>query len=218
MSEGACVWAIRSFDALPSTQRYLLEAIRSGAIGEPTAVLAAEQTAGEGSRGNRWEGGRGNFYASIAVEIARMPDDLPPQSASIYFGWLMRESLRQAGARVWLKWPNDLYCDRDKVGGVITHKSNGFYVVGIGVNLQKNTDNYQALRTDISPLILLNMYLARLEKFPNWKHLFSKFRIEFPLSRAFLTHQGAAHISMQDAVLCDDGSLQINDERMYSLR
>jgi BirA family biotin operon repressor/biotin-[acetyl-CoA-carboxylase] ligase len=212
------VWAIRSFDTLPSTQAYLVEQIRLGLVTEPTAILAAHQTQGHGSRGNSWEGGEGNLFASIAVRLSDIPEDLPIQAASIYFGWLMRDTLRDMGEKVWLKWPNDLYKDESKIGGIITQKLKNFLIVGVGVNLKKNQNGYSALSTDISPLILLNMYLEHLEKSPKWKHLFSKFQIEFNLSRAFLSHHKNAKISLRNAELCNDGSLKINDERIYSLR
>jgi BirA family biotin operon repressor/biotin-[acetyl-CoA-carboxylase] ligase len=212
------VWAIHSFDTLPSTQGYLVEQVRLGAIEQPTAVIATQQTDGHGSRGNTWEGGDGNFFASIAMELKYLPDDLPLQAASIYFGWIMRDTLRKVGEEVWLKWPNDLYQGESKIGGVITQKLKNFLVIGIGVNIQKNQHGYNALSTDISALILLNMFLECLDKFPKWKHLFSKFQLEFTLSRAFSTHNENAKISLHNAVLCDDGSLKINDERIYSLR
>jgi BirA family biotin operon repressor/biotin-[acetyl-CoA-carboxylase] ligase len=212
------VWAIHSFETLPSTQIHLVDRIRTGAITQPTVVIAAHQTNGHGSRGNRWEGGEDNFFASIAVELTQLPQDLPIQAASIYFGWIMRETLRELGEDVWLKWPNDLYANGSKIGGVITQKLKTFLVVGIGINLKKNQNSYHALSTDISARMLLDTYLSQLEKFPEWKHLFSKFQIEFSLSRAFLSHHKDASISLHNAVLCDDGSLKINDERMYSLR
>jgi len=212
------VWAIRSFETLPSTQTYLVEGIRDGTIRSPMAVIAEEQTQGQGSRSNTWEGGEGNLFASIAVEVSALPDDLPPQSASIYFAWLMREVLAEIDERVWLKWPNDLYVDSGKIGGVITQKLKDFFVVGIGVNLKKNTNSYSALCTDIPALILLNIFLKRLDKYPKWKHLFSKYQIEFEQNRAFSAHHNDATISLRDALLLEDGSLQINDERIYSLR
>jgi BirA family biotin operon repressor/biotin-[acetyl-CoA-carboxylase] ligase len=212
------MWAIRSFETLPSTQTYVIEGIRDGTIRSPLVVIARDQTQGRGSRSNTWEGGEGNLFASIAVEASAMPEDLLPQSASIYFAWLMREVLVEIDEKVWLKWPNDLYLGQEKIGGVITHKLKNFFVVGIGVNLKKNKNNYSALCTDIPALILLNIFLQRLDKYPKWKHLFSKYQIEFEQNSAFSAHSNDAIISLRDALLLEDGSLQINDERIYSLR
>jgi len=209
---------ILSFDTLPSTQHYLTEAIRSGELKPPVAVIASEQTAGIGSRENTWAGGRGNFFASVAWSIRDLPEDLPAASVSIYMAFLMKESLRKIGAEVWMKWPNDLYSDREKVGGVITKKLSDFIVVGIGVNLKKNPNGYSALDTDISPLILLNIFVEAVQKKPKWKQVFSQYKIEFDLSRSYETHQDGRKVEMKNAVLCEDGSLDIDGGKVYSLR
>jgi len=209
---------IHSFDTLPSTQAYLSEQIRSGAVYAPVAVRAEYQTQGFGSRGNHWENDVGDLLCSVAVPLEDLPEDLPLQSASIYAGWLMRESLRDAGEDVWLKWPNDLYQDDHKIGGVISHKVRDALVIGIGVNLKKNEKNYQALQRPLSPVILLNMFLQRLERYPQWKDIFSQFEIEFEFSRAYMTHRKAKTIELRNAILQADGSIEINGERIHSLR
>ncbi|WP_457605655.1 biotin--[acetyl-CoA-carboxylase] ligase [Nitratifractor sp.] len=209
---------ILSFDSLPSTQRYLTEAIRRGEIGGPTAVIAGEQTDGIGSRDNRWEGGRGNFFASFALPEPMLPEDLPPQSASIYFAWPMREILAEQDPEVWLKWPNDLYRGEKKIGGVVTHRLQNFYVAGIGVNLKKNENSFEALETELTPMILLDMYLTRLEKAPEWKRIFRKYRLEFEKSRRFEVHVGAELKSLKNAHIMEDGSLMIDQERIVGAR
>jgi len=210
---------ILSFDSLPSTQTYLIGEIRAGTLKCPTAVLTREQTAGQGSRANRWESGRDDLLVSVAVCADALPEDLPVQSSSIYFGWLMRQALREAGAgNVWLKWPNDLYCNGAKIGGIITQKLKDSFIVGIGVNLKKNPKGYSALSTDISALILLNIFWEKVAEAPKWKQILSEFRVEFEQHRDAKAHTKTSRITLQDAVLCDDGSLEIHGERIHSLR
>ena len=209
---------IHSFETLPSTQAYLVEAIRQRKWTAPVAVIAEEQTDGHGSRGNLWEGGNGNLLTSVAVRMEDLPNDLPLQSASIYAGWLMRQSLRNAGESVWLKWPNDLYTDTSKVGGIITQKVQETLVIGIGVNLKNVSQDYTSLQSPLTPVILLNMFLERLQRYPKWKQIFSQYAIEFELSRAFSAHQGRTQIDLQHAHLLEDGSIEINGERIHSLR
>ncbi len=209
---------IHSFDTLPSTQTYLVEAIRQGRRVAPVAVMAGEQTDGHGSRGNRWEGGIGNLLASVAIRMEDLPDDLPLQSASIYAGWLMRQSLNDAGESVWLKWPNDLYRRTDKVGGIITQKIHKTLIIGIGINLKNVSKQYTSLQSPVAPMILLNMFLKRLERYPKWKQIFSQYAIEFELSRAFSAHLGHTQFDLREAHLLEDGSIEINGERIHSLR
>ena len=209
---------ILSFETLGSTQQYLIEAIRSRSIMHAAAVIAAEQTEGIGSRDNIWDGGRGNFFASIALASEDLPEDLPTASISIYMAFLMQKALRKVGAKVWLKWPNDLYREEEKVGGIITKKLSDFVVAGIGVNLKKNQNGYSSLDTDIPPLILLNIFLEEVKKKPKWKEVFSQYKIEFDLSKSYVTHHNGRIIEMKNAILCEDGSLDIDGGKVYSLR
>ncbi len=213
---------IRSFKELPSTQRYLQEAIADKRLDAPVAVIADEQTAGVGSRENAWEGGRGNFFASVAVPVASLPDDLPLSSASIYFSFVMKKVLKAFHQDVWLKWPNDFYKNDTKVGGTITHKIDQTLICGIGINLKKSKNGYSALRCDISPKLLLKKYLSALEKFPKWKQIFSEYEIEFELSRKFSVHIGndreGSKTSLADAVLCRDGSIVLHGRKVFSAR
>ena len=209
---------IHCFDTLPSTQTYLLEALQDKSLCPPVAVLAYEQNAGVGSRDNRWIGGKGNFFVSLSVNLKDLPDDLPLSSSSIYFSFLMKQTLLELGENIWLKWPNDFYKNDEKIGGTITKKVNDTLVCGIGINLKKSQNGYSALQGDISPKILLEKYLLRLEKFPKWKQIFSEFEVEFELSRRFSVHIENYQKSLKDAILCVDGSIQIDGRKVFSLR
>ena len=209
---------ILSFPKLASTQKYLIEALREKRLQPPVAVVTEEQYAGVGSRENSWEGERGNFFASIALYVADLPEDLPLSSASIYFSFLMKEILLDYNKKVWLKWPNDLYVNENKIGGTITQKVKDILVCGIGINLKKTQSGYSALQSDVSPDILLKLYLEKLNKFPKWKQVFSEYQVEFEQNRKFFAHIKNIRKSLSEALLCEDGSLLIEGERVYSLR
>ncbi|WP_373033873.1 biotin--[acetyl-CoA-carboxylase] ligase [Sulfurovum sp.] len=206
------------FDELVSTQIYLLEMLKENKFQTPIAVITNEQSSGLGSRDNSWSGGEGNFFASIAVDLDMLPQDLPLGSASIYFSFIMKQTLEALGENIWLKWPNDFYLNDEKVGGTITRKVNNTLVCGIGINLKNSQNGYRALQCDISPEILLKNYLFALEKFPKWKQVFSEYEIEFRLSRKFSVHIENYKKSLADATLCEDGSLIIEGKRVFSLR
>ena len=218
MSEGGSGVEIRSFESLPSTQRWLTEAIRRAEVTEATAVIAEEQTDGIGSRENRWIGHRGNFFASVAMEESQLPEDLPLSAASIYFAFLMKQLLASEHPDLWVKWPNDLYLGEKKVGGVITHRIKTFYVVGIGINLKKSERLFAALETELPADELLRRYLALLEDPPDWKDTFREYRLEFDISRRFGAHIDGEFRSLQNAQLMEDGSIVVDGERMVSLR
>jgi len=216
--EGDSRLEIYSFKTLPSTQKYLVEKILRDELTAPVAVIALEQSQGIGSRENSWSGGEGNFFASFAVKLEQLPEDLSLSSASIYFSYLMKKTLEDQGDMVWLKWPNDIYLDDEKVGGIITKKVKNSLVCGIGINLKKSQNGFKSLHSDISAQNLLKKYLEALEKFPKWKQIFSEYQIEFEQSRRFSVHIENYQKSLQDALLCEDGSLLIEGKRVFSLR
>jgi len=159
-----------------------------------------------------------NFFASVALEISDLPSDLPLSSASIYFSFVMKKILAAHHAGIWLKWPNDFYIGEQKVGGTITQKVGENLVCGMGINLQKAPKGYGAVALDLSPEILLQQYLDALGKFPEWKQIFSEYRVEFELSRAFSVHIGNSRKSLSNALLCEDGSLLIEGKKVFSTR
>ncbi len=209
---------ICNFDELVSTQTYLVEMLKENKVDTPIVVITNEQSSGVGSRDNSWSGGEGNFFASIAVELDMLPEDLSLGSASIYFSFIMKQTLASFGKNIWLKWPNDFYLNDDKVGGTITQKINNILVCGIGINLKNSQNGYRALQCDILPQKLLENYLLALEKFPKWKQVFSEYKIEFELSRKFSVHIENYQKSLSEAILCEDGSLIIEGKRVFSLR
>ncbi|UPT77015.1 biotin--[acetyl-CoA-carboxylase] ligase [Sulfurovum sp. XGS-02] len=209
---------IVSFDTLASTQKYLLEQLKKQSLQAPLAVIANQQHSGIGSRDNSWSGGEGNFFASIAVNLDDLPEDLPLESASIYFSFIMKQTLEALGEDVWLKWPNDFYLNDEKIGGTITNKFKNTLVCGMGINLKNSQNGYRALECDIQAKNLLEMYLEKIEKFPTWKQIFRLYEIEFELSRKFSVHIENDKKSLSDATLCADGSLIIEGKRVFSLR
>ena len=212
------IFDVLAFGRLPSTQHYLVEVLKKEVYDAPTAIICKEQTAGIGSRENRWEGMRGNFFASIAVPLSLLPDDLPLASASIYFSFIMKKVLQKEAEKLWLKWPNDFYIGSKKAGGTITQKINNNLVCGIGINLKTAQEPYGALDVKSDAEKILKCYLKNLATFPTWKQVFSEYRVEFEQSKHFSVHVGNSKVSMKKAQMNEDGSLTINGERIYSLR
>lgn len=206
------------FETLPSTQTYLIDAINCKLVEPPVCVIADIQTNGIGSRDNNWICEKGSLFASVCLPKSMLPDDLPTQSASIYFGQIMKEVLVKLNKDVWLKWPNDLYLDDKKIGGIITNSVEDYLVCGVGINIGLNHFEFSSLITDKTPYNILEKFLQVIEKKPNWKQILSNVRIEFSRNKNYFAHTLFGKKSLEDALLCEDGSLDINGERVYSLR
>jgi BirA family biotin operon repressor/biotin-[acetyl-CoA-carboxylase] ligase len=205
-------------DLVDSTQKYLKRKLQSKELQAPVAVVANEQTDGIGSRNNNWTSTRGNLFLSFAIPLSQLPYDLKIESASIYFSYILKETLAEFGSKVWIKWPNDFYIDEKKAGGMITSLVGDDLLCGVGLNMQNSPQSFSRLDIIIDKNELLEKYFANLEKKVLWKQVFSKYRLEFYKNQNFFTHINNKKVSLSEANLCDDGSLEINGERIYSLR
>jgi len=209
---------IYSFDRLKSTQKYLIDELKSGRLSAPIAITTNIQDGGIGSRDNSWIGDSGDLFLSFAIDMDMLPNDLSLGSASIYFSYIMKLLIVDIDEKVWIKWPNDIYIGDNKIGGVITQKIDNNLICGIGLNMGISKKSFKSLYSDISAEEIIKKYLQKVEEFPTWKQIFSEYQIEFELSRVFSTHLENNKISLKNAHLCEDGSLIIEGKRVYSLR
>ncbi|MGL2612321.1 biotin--[acetyl-CoA-carboxylase] ligase [Helicobacter pylori] len=198
----------RVFESLPSTQTYLLEKLKSNELKAPVLVLAKNQSAGIGSRGNIWEGVESALTFSLALNASDLPKDLPMQANALYLGFLFKEVLKELGSQTWLKWPNDLYLGGQKIGGVLVNIYKGMRVCGIGVN--RVSTKWACLDIGASDDLIIEGFLKKIEENLFWGEVLSKYALEFHRSNSFNFHNdwGEA-VSLKDAELLEDGRVLI---------
>ena len=218
LMENVSLLQILSLKTVDSTQRYLLDALKNGSHEAPFCVISDVQDAGKGSRGNSWSGLEGNLFFSFVVSRSELPDDLKLESSSIYFTYLLKDLLSEMGSQLWLKWPNDFYLGDIKIGGAITNLYKDNLICGIGLNTKVAPEGFSHLDIEIDHLLLLKRYFEILKSPPKWKQVFSKYEIEFVKSRSYFTHSGDQRLSLENAQLLDDGSIECDGQRIFSLR
>jgi len=195
------------FEEIESTQKYLLENLK-----ENICIWSEYQTDGIGSRGNNWIGERGNLFFSFSISKKKLPKDLKLQSISIYYMVLFKELLDKYVNGLKFKWPNDLYLEK-KVAGCITNIKNDIIIVGIGLN-SKRSENFDALKNKIDNKSILYEFLEEIQKQKLWNEIYLKLEYEF-YNNNFITSD---KIELKKTKLNYDGSIEINNERIYSLR
>lgn len=205
-------------ESIESTQTYLKQKLQNKELQTPIAVSANIQTNGLGSRDNSWSGYEGNLFLSFAVKLKDLPKDLNLESASIYFAYILKMTLASLNSKVMIKWPNDFYIEDKKIGGMITNVVGQNIVCGVGLNLLKAPNEFNILDIVIDKKILLDKYFKNLENNHSWKQIFSKYKLEFYCNKSFYTHNNNHKILLKDVKLQSDGSIIINNERIYSLR
>ncbi len=205
-------------DSVESTHTYLKNYISLNGYLKPVVIVTQNQTNGLGSRDNNWDGEAGNLFFSFVISKELLPLDLPIQSSSIYFSYILKEILSDLGSKVFLKWPNDFYIDDKKIGGTITNLVGDLYYCGIGLNLKSVNNEYGYLDIEVDIRVLLEAYFATLSKKKTWKQIFSNYSIEFKHSKQYSTTVDNKKVSLKSAVLCDDGSINVENKKVFSLR
>jgi len=163
--DGLCTIAlghpIEQHDTVTSTNDLALELLADGAA-HGTTVIANRQTAGRGQRGRTWHSPPSmGLLASILLRGSRPLDTPTLIVAAVGLG--LAEGLEfVSGARIRLKWPNDLWCDGRKVAGILV-ESRGYrpespaFVAGMGVNVNhRGVDFPPEIRDSATSLALLS--------------------------------------------------------------
>ncbi|MGN8532184.1 biotin--[acetyl-CoA-carboxylase] ligase [Helicobacter pylori] len=198
----------RVFESLPSTQTYLLEKLKSNELKAPVLVLAKNQSAGIGSRGNIWEGVESALTFSLALNASDLPKDLPMQANALYLGFLFKEVLKELGSQTWLKWPNDLYLGGQKIGGVLVNVYKDMRVCGIGMN--RVSTKWACLDIGASDDLIMEGFLKKIEENLFWGEVLSKYALEFHRNDSFSFHNDWGElVSLKDAELLEDGRICI---------
>jgi len=136
----ALVSTLEIHDTLTSTNSYLAECSQDNA-GSGLVCFAEHQSAGKGRRGRQWVSPFGsNIYMSI---LWRFQQDGIACTAglSLAVGVAVIRALKTYGFNeVGLKWPNDIYCQGKKLGGILIEVSGEAdgpcaVIIGLGLNL-----------------------------------------------------------------------------------
>lgn len=158
---------------LETTGSTMIDAARLAASGCPsgTAVVADEQTAGQGRQGRSWHSERASgLYVSIVLRLPLPADDTAVLTLAL--GLATAEAIaRTADLACDLRWPNDVLLEEKKCAGILVQSARGAFIAGIGINV-----NHTAFPEDLAssatslrlvsgrehsrPLLLKNLLVA----------------------------------------------------------
>lgn len=153
--------SIEVAERLPSTNGALIERVREAGRGArdardargrgpraddlaPTLLVAVEQTQGRGRLGRHWQSSAG---ASLTFSLGLALQRADWSGLSLAVGVALADALDPAGARLALKWPNDLWLRPAggevsagrKLGGILIETiglgEHRMAVIGIGLNV-----------------------------------------------------------------------------------
>ena len=140
------------FKSIDSTNKYAREKAEtqpsSGSV-----ILAEQQTAGRGRRGKTWVSPfAANIYLSIVWDFEQGAQAL--EGLSLAVGVAVKRALNAHGVEsVQLKWPNDIYVDGQKLGGILLEMigdpaGHCSVIIGVGINVAMPEDQAAAIDQD----------------------------------------------------------------------
>lgn len=130
------------FEELTSTNDYLKELLsKVKPLAPYTVIMAKNQTAGKGQRGNQWNSNANqNLTASFLISPEKL--EISNQfSLTVLASLAVYDTLKTFCTQdIAIKWPNDILINNKKVAGIlIENKISGnqikHSVVGIGINV-----------------------------------------------------------------------------------
>jgi len=139
-SSGSRPLALSVIDEIDSTNAEVMRRLARGECVTPV-VVAETQTAGRGRRGQPWCSPAGeNIYLSMGLSLSGGFSAV--DGLSLVLGVAVAEALECLGATpVGLKWPNDIFIDGAKVGGILVDLQGELQdgvvhaIVGLGLNV-----------------------------------------------------------------------------------
>ena len=129
--------AVASCSSIPWTARTAWRrGWRTTAANDGLAVLAAEQTAGRGQHGRRWQCRRGDGVL-LSVLLFPPPALRRPAVLTAWAAVSVCETVRAlTGLQARIKWPNDVLLRGRKVCGILIEQGRAA-VVGVGLNVRQ---------------------------------------------------------------------------------
>ena len=162
-------WPTLSIEVLPetvSTNAHALALGRAGAV-EPIVIVAWSQIAGRGRAGRSWHSGPGGALTmslALPMDLTNIPGGgALSLAAGVMVARALNQRLAPAGAAaspVRLKWPNDLWAQGRKLGGILIEAvaspalpaHQRWVVIGLGLNLAGTGAGDASTRVDLTQL------------------------------------------------------------------
>ncbi len=121
------------FDEIDSTNSYL-KGVKD--LKNYDMAIAKTQSAGRGRRGNHWKSEEGAALFSFALKEEKYLSIDEYIKLPLIVGISVLKALEDmSGQEHMFKWTNDVYLNNKKVSGILVEKIEGFFIIGIGINV-----------------------------------------------------------------------------------
>lgn len=131
-----------TYPKLDSTNEEAKRVLLANGSETPFVIVTNEQFAGRGTADRKWEAKPGeNITATFCFTVNELAPQ--PYPVSIRAAFVATEFLSRFGIVAKIKYPNDVYVEDCKIGGILTEvgfwgQKNKQILVGIGINVNQN--------------------------------------------------------------------------------
>ena len=199
-------------------------------------INADEQSKGKGRHGNSWHSNKGNIFLSIGVS-----NNLKLQDYFLY-NLITLISVKKVlnifgSKKIKFKWPNDLYFNNQKFGGIIIESCQSlnkinFAIIGIGLNFSSSPNLLKYKTTHIKDFCDINskdIFLSYFFKYfflniQKYKKINQNLILEYKKSLMFLNKEIKVKVGQNKLLkgifidISNDGSLILKTKnKLFSL-
>jgi BirA family transcriptional regulator, biotin operon repressor / biotin---[acetyl-CoA-carboxylase] ligase len=165
---------LRFLDDTLSTNLYLQNLLEQPGVESGDAVATFNQTKGRGQKNNKW---LSEPDQNLHYSIFYKPEFLPARNQFLISGVValtVKTLLEEYVGKITIKWPNDLYHENQKMGGIlIENRLKGSLIehsiIGIGINVNQiafpeELPNPVSLRQIIGKKLDLHEFAEKLHR------------------------------------------------------
>jgi len=165
-------------------------------------ICANEQTAGKGRSDRNWHSPIGGLYFTLAF-----PGSQFTSSITLFTGIIIHKVLSSIFPELSfsIKWPNDIFVNNKKVGGILTSANTNGTVIGIGIdcNIREIPDHLKEIATSLlietnRKVVLKNLLKIILKSFERDFYLFNE-KGFFHFTEYFNNHH---YLTQRKVIIC----------------
>ena len=154
-------------DAVESTNNYAMAKAHAGLAVHGQAWFARDQWGGKGQRGNKWVSEKDE---NIIMTIILKPDKLF-RTNMFFFNAVVACTCHQfflnlTGHSTFIKWPNDIYYNDRKAGGILIENifaGNEWLWSAVGIGINVNQINFETNTVATSLKAICNQHFNQIE-------------------------------------------------------
>ncbi len=210
---------------------------KEGFVANFYTIVAKEQTLGYGRLQRSFESEKGGLYFSTQIKSNLPLSDFTPFSLVSGLSILKVLKTRYPSLNISLKYPNDIYINDKKFGGILIENfKTDYYILGIGLNVNNssfseslknivtslkietgfNNINLDILLEDILKELHQNLIIFEKNGFNQFHNIYSENCLNLQ-KNVYITYKGEKHLSKGIQVL-ENGLLEtLIDENIIVL-